>query len=121
MIVTNNTFVSYSLLKGSISLQLALLAIGLFTMFYYPSAVTNELVTMDLYWFKIYTNYVVVSSNALLLILNIITDFFKVTGLRTLSTILAMTINLMLLCVLTTCLAAFPADINTLVYTEEGP
>ena len=121
MIVTNNTFVSYFFLKGSVSLQLALLAIGLYTVFYYPGAVTNELVTMDLHKFKIFTNYVVVSSNALLLILNIITDYFKVEGLRTLSTILAMTINLMLLCVLTTCLAALPADINALVYTEEGP
>ena len=59
-----------------------------------------------------------VISNVLLLIINIITDILNVESFRTWATLLSMTINIILLCVLTICLTAFPPDINVLIFSD---
>ena len=108
MIVTKNTFVSYSLLKGSVSLQLALIAISFYTVFAFPLALTNDLIAIPMSQFQNYSNVGVVASNVILLIINIITDILHVESFRTWATLISMTINMVLLCVLTICLTAFP-------------
>ena len=119
MIVTKNSFVCYSLLRGTIGLQLALLTISLYTIFAFPGIANSpniRYVNSEL--FISYTHYYIPSANAIVLLVNIVADILRYERFKQWAMLLSMLVVLTLLSAVTICLCAFPEDIESLTATD---
>ena len=78
MIVTNNTFVSYSMARGSVQFQLILLTVSLYTIIAMPN---DEITQEDLFpglslgQFNFYTKVLIPTLIAANLLINVLTDY----------------------------------------------
>jgi len=78
MIVTNNTFVSYSMARGSVQFQLILLTVSLYTIIAVPDdAITQEDLQpgLSLEQFNFYTKVLFPTLIAANLLINVLTDY----------------------------------------------
>ena len=78
MIVTNNTFVSYSMARGSVQFQLILLTVSLYTIIAVPNdAITAEdlIPGLSLGQFNFYTKVLIPTLIAANLLINVLTDY----------------------------------------------
>jgi hypothetical protein len=77
MIVTNNTFVSYSMARGSVQFQLILLTVSLYTIIAVPNdEITDEnLYLLSLGKFNFFTKVLIPTLIAANLLINVLTDY----------------------------------------------
>jgi hypothetical protein len=84
MIVTNNTFVSYSLARGSVQLQLILLTVSLYTIIAVPEdeITAKNLKDLSLEKFKFYTKVLIPALITATLLLNVLTDYLSLKSIE---------------------------------------
>ena len=120
MIVTKNSFVCYSLLRGTIGLQLALLVISLYTIFSFPGIVNSPNIPyIELSKFIRYTHYFIPSANAIVLVVNIVADILWYERFKQWAMLISMLVVLTLLSVVTICLSAFVPDIEPILRKDK--
>lgn len=112
MIVTKNTFVCYTLLRGTMSLQVALFAISLYCILAFPDAKESPLITnITAETFVLWTEFYIPLTHGLLIITGILVDVLKIERVKSMAQIIGMLLILNLLCILTILMTALPQDI----------
>jgi hypothetical protein len=117
MIVTKNTFVSYSLARGTAQFQLILLILTLYTLIAIPiDGITEDenLEGLSLSTFKYYTRYLIPLLIASLMLVNVFTDFLGFESMKYSASIMGLCLLFVLLYIVVSCRTA-------LFYSETDP
>jgi hypothetical protein len=105
MIVTNNTFVSYSLARGNVQLQLILLTVCLYTIIAVPEdeITAKNLKDLSLEKFKFYTKVLTPALITATLLLNVLTDYLNLKSIEYPASIMGLCSEFTLFAICVTC------------------
>jgi hypothetical protein len=104
MIVTKNTFVSYSLARGTAQFQLILLIFSLYTVIVLPGGIPSEnLDGLSESKFKMCTLVLIPLLVASLLLVNVLTDFLGYESMKYSASIIGLCIEFMLFAIVVNC------------------
>ena len=107
MIVTKNTFVSYSLARGTVQFRLVLLILSLYTLIAFPiDNVKSEDLNLDVLTlgkFKLYAGVLIPLLDALLLLVNFFTDILGFESMKYWASIMGLCIEFVLLYIVVRC------------------
>ena len=111
MIVTKNTFVSYSLARSTAQFQLVLLILSLFTTFGLPGDLPQaNLNGLSVGTFYMYTHLLIPLLVASLLLLNLFTDILGFESMKYWASIMGLCLLFMLFAVVVSCYTAIVID-----------
>jgi hypothetical protein len=122
MIVTKNTFTSYSLARGTAQFQLILLILTLYTLIAIPiDGITEDenLEGLSLSTFKYYTRYLIPLLIASLMLVNVFTDFLGFESMKYWASIMGLCLLFVLFYIIVTCRTALfytESDVTTFCY-----
>ena len=110
MIVTKNTFVSYSLARGTVQFRLVLLILSLYTLLAFGlDNVTSEDLNLDvltLARFRLYAGVLIPLLDALLLLVNFFTDILGFESMKYWASIMGLCIEFVLFYIVVRCSSA---------------
>jgi len=122
MIVTKNTFTSYSLARGTAQFQLILLILTLYTLIAIPiDGITEDenLEGLSLSTFKYYTRYLIPLLIASLMLVNVFTDLLGFESMKYWASIMGFCLLFVLFYIIVTCRTALfytESDVTTFCY-----
>ena len=110
MIVTKNTFVSYSLARGTVQFRLVLLILSLYTLLSFRlDNVTSEDLNpevLSLGKFRLYAGVLIPLLDALLLLVNFFTDIVAFESMKYWASIMGLCIEFVLFYIVVSCYSA---------------